>query len=92
MYSLITHLQLSIDLHSDSDKEKMIAEINKMENLQHPNVMPLIGVCFDAGNGISIVMPFMANGSLLSYLKKQRANIYLKRNTNPNTVSGKCLT
>ena len=64
----------------------MIAEINKMENLRHPNIMPLLGVCFDAGNVISIVMPFMANGSLLGYLKKQRPKLYLKNNANINHV------
>ena len=66
----------------------MIAEINKMENLRHPNVMPLLGVCLDAGNVISIVMPFMANGSLLSYLKKQRPKLYLKNNAKTTHVRG----
>ena len=65
----------------------MIAEINKMDNLRHPNVMPLLGVCLDAGNVISIVMPFMANGSLLSYLKKQRPKLYLKNNAKTTHVS-----
>lgn len=76
-------------LHTDSDLKKMIEEINKMENLHHPNVMPLIGVCLDAGNGMSIIMPFMANGSLLDYLKKERANLYLKSDTDLHTVSGR---
>ena len=48
-----------------------------MMDFQHPNVMSLIGVCLDAGPGVSIVMPFMANGSLLDYLKKERASLYL---------------
>ena len=74
-------------LHTDSDREKVIAEINKMKNLHHPNVMPLIGVCLDASKGISIVMPFMANGNLLDYLKKERANLYLKSNVDLSTVS-----
>lgn len=68
----------------------MIAEINKMENLKHPNVMSLIGVCLDSSSGMykmSIVMPFMANGSLLGYLKKHRANLYLKNNANLRNVS-----
>ena len=55
----------------------MLEEITKMKDLQHPNVMTLIGVCLDAGPGVSIVMPFMANGSLLDYLKKERDKIYL---------------
>jgi serine/threonine protein kinase len=48
-----------------------------MKDFQHPNVMSLIGVCLDAGPGVSIVMPFMANGSLLEYLKKERDKLYL---------------
>ncbi len=48
-----------------------------MKDFQHPNVMSLIGVCLDAGPGVSIVMPFMVNGSLLEYLKKERVNLYL---------------
>ena len=37
----------------------------------------LWSVCLDAGPGLSIVMPFMANGSLLDYLKKERDTLYL---------------
>ena len=48
-----------------------------MKDFHHPNVMTLIGVCLDAGPGVSIVMPFMVNGSLLEYLKKERDNLYL---------------
>ena len=48
-----------------------------MKDFQHPNVMTLIGVCLDAGPGVSIVMPFMANGSLLDYLKKERGSLYI---------------
>ena len=53
----------------------MISEINKMKEFDHPNVMPLHGVCLDAGIGVSIVMPYMVNGSLLDYLKRERSNI-----------------
>ena len=55
----------------------MSEEIIKMKDFHHPNVMSLIGVCLDAGPGVSIVMPFMANGSLLDYLKKEREKILL---------------
>ena len=48
-----------------------------MKDFHHPNVMTLIGVCLDAGPGVSIVMPFMANGSLLDYLNKERGSLYL---------------
>ena len=58
-----------------------------MKNLHHPNVMSLIGVCLDAGPGMSIVMPFMANGSLLEYLKKERDKIYLPDTSELEDVS-----
>ena len=48
-----------------------------MKELNHPHVMTLIGVCLDAGPGVSIVMPFMANGNLLEYLKRERTTLEL---------------
>ena len=48
-----------------------------MKDFDNPNVMSLVGVCLDAGPGVSIVMPFMANGSLLGYLKQERDSLYL---------------
>ena len=36
--------------------------------------MKFLGMCFDAPEGYPyIILPFMANGSLLSYLKKKSA-------------------
>ena len=43
-----------------------------MVTLNHPNVLTLKGVCMDRGPIPYIVLPYMANGSLLSYLKKNR--------------------
>ena len=57
------------------DVENMVNEIIKMQEFKHPHVLPLIGVCLDTGPGISIVTPFMANGSLLNYLRKERSNL-----------------
>ncbi len=62
-------------LFSVSDVQDMVCEVNKMKEFNHPHIMSLIGVCLDAGPGVSIVMPYMANGNLLDYLKKERANL-----------------
>ena len=48
-----------------------------MSTLNHPNVLTLMGVCLDGGPAPFLVMPFMFNGSLLSYLKKERDNLIL---------------
>ena len=49
-----------------SDKEQaddIIKEALQMRDLDHPNVMSLIGVCHDESTPY-IVMSYMANGSL----------------------------
>ena len=51
-----------------------------MQELNHPNVLTLMGVCLDGGPAPFIVLPFMANGSLLSYLKKNRNTLLLTEN------------
>ena len=43
----------------------------------HPNVLSLIGVCVDGGTAPYIIMPFMANGSLLAYLKGDRKTLVI---------------
>ena len=55
-----------------------------MKDFNHPHIMPLIGVCLDAGVGV--VMPYMANGSVLSYLKKERKTLLLQDEDNMEQV------
>ena len=58
----------------------MFKESLKMVKFNHQNVMKLIGVCIDKGPSPYIVMPYMAYGSLLSYLKKHRAELTIANN------------
>ena len=46
-----------------------------MYSFRHPNVLTLNGVCLDGGPNPYIIMPFMANGSLLAYLKMNRGRL-----------------
>ena len=59
-------------LYDKSTVRDMLKECAKMYNFDHPNVLTLRGVCLDGGTAPYIIMPFMANGSLLAYLKKNR--------------------
>ena len=60
-----------------------------MKHFNHPNVMTLIGVCLDGGPAPYIVLPFMANGSLLSYLTKERVNLIVRQGNDIQTKVGK---
>ena len=69
-----------------NDLSNMMGEILKMQDFHHPHVMTLIGVSFDANHTPSMVMPFMANGSVLSYLKKNRSSLIISEVADDETV------
>jgi len=54
----------------------LIAESTVMKRFDHPNVLPLLGVCVDPDDGddgvFKVILPFMANGDLRSFLKLNR--------------------
>ena len=78
---------LSAGLFDQQDMDKFVEESVKMSRFKHAHVMGLIGVCLDAGSAPYIVMPYMANGSLLHYLKKERKNLVLDEDTDEDEVS-----
>ena len=47
-----------------------------MLSFEHPNVMSLVGVCLD-GEMPLLIMPFMANGSVLAYVRHHKQELLL---------------
>ena len=58
-----------------------------MKNFANLHVMSLKGVCLDGGPVPYIVLPYMANGSLASYLKKERKSLVMMTDRNISTSS-----
>ena len=58
--------------------DKIMEESLKMKHFDHNNILCLIGVCIEARPAPYIVMPYMLNGSLLEFLRKERNNLMLK--------------
>ena len=56
-----------------------------MLSFKHPNVMSLIGLCFD-GDVPLIIMPFMLGGSLLEYVRRNRHYLYLTLQSSQDKV------
>ena len=54
----------------------LVAESSIMKTFHHPNVLPLLGVCIDYDDEdiLKVVMPFMANGDLRTFLKDSRVS------------------
>lgn len=57
--------------------QDLLKESLRMKEFEHLNVMGLIGVCLNASHSPCIVLPFMANGNLLSYLKNNREDLVI---------------
>ena len=65
----------------------MIKESVKMHSFEHPHVLNIIGVCVDAGSSPFIVMPFMVNGSLLTYIRKEKKNLVVPIDSTDNDLA-----
>ena len=57
-----------------------------MKVFDHLNVLTLTGICLDLLDSPCIVMPFMSNGSLLSYLRKESHNLSTSESTDENVI------
>ena len=57
-----------------------------MKDFDHLNVLPLLGVCLDLGDAPHILTPFMNEGSLLSYLKRERPNFTISENADEDII------
>ena len=61
-----------------------------MYNFEHPHVLGIIGVCVDGGPTPYIVIPFMANGSLLTYIKKEKMNLVVPIDSDDHELASVC--
>ena len=53
--------------------EDFLSESVTMMEFDHPNVIKLLGICFDADHGLPlIVLPYMVNRDLKSFLVSSR--------------------
>ena len=77
---------LHIGTFDQEELDKFVEESLKMSRFNHSHVMGLIGVCLDAGPAPYIVMPYMANGSLLHYLRNERHNIVFSQDIDEEKV------
>ena len=73
--------------YDGSTVRNMLKECSKMSEFDHPNVLTLRGVCLDGGPAPYIIMPFMANGNLLTYLKNNRKTLVIASGSEDEEVS-----
>ena len=74
-------------MFSSSDVRHLVEESQIMTRFDHPNVMKLLGVSVSKNRTLFLVMPFMAQGSLLSFLRKQRSEYTVENEEMTDLVS-----
>ena len=63
----------TIGYSSVESLKSILRESILMKEFDHPNVLNVLGVGFDSDNGLPfIVLPFMVNGDLKTYLISKR--------------------
>ena len=78
---IICNISFFVILYNYTDyKENLQSFLNEcvlMKKLNHPNVLPILGICLESNDETGLpfmLLPFMVNGDLRSYLKKKRKN------------------
>ena len=87
--SLLTYLYFVLlkGFFDQKTAADMMKESAKMQNFQHPHVLNIIGVCVDAGPAPYIIMPYIANGSLLAYIKKEKTHLVIHNDADDELAS-----
>ena len=63
-----------------------------MKNLHHQHVMTLKGVCLDGGPVPYLILPYMANGSVLSYIRREQSNLVIMEEADVEANNGETLS
>lgn len=65
-----------VDVTEHEEVEKFIKESAIMLDFNHRNILNLMGVCFNTEDNLpAIVLPYMTNGDLRTFLKEKKAEM-----------------
>jgi proto-oncogene tyrosine-protein kinase Met len=55
-----------------SSMHEFLSEANRMKDFSHPNILSLIGVSWDPTRKAMVLLPYMKNGDLRSYISNEK--------------------
>ena len=78
---------------SFEDLETFLTEGTLMLDFKHGNVLSLVGVVSEEGERPLVVLPYMENGDLCTFLKRDEiVRDFLPRNVNTLCLTVKCVS
>ena len=88
MYEIYFYEYHYAGMFSTSELKHLVEESKLMSKFDHPNVMKLFGVAISKRHEtLYVLMPYMTQGSLLSYLKKHRCDLMVEYDDVTDSVS-----
>ena len=81
--------------HTATEMKDLLSEYSLMKEVDHPNVIKLLGACTDRRGPIFLIMEFAKHGSLRNYLRRSRNRPELLRTQSrmsSNTSNSKATT
>ncbi|XP_054162071.1 hepatocyte growth factor receptor-like [Oppia nitens] len=76
-------------MYNKKDAQMFVNHLLIARDLRHDNVLEIIGLCFRADNALLIVIPFMENRDLSSYLRNETHELSVRQLINFITDSAK---
>ena len=58
--------------HTFSELSDLLSEYNLLKEVDHPNVIKLLGACTDRRGPLYLIMEFAKHGALRDYLRRSR--------------------
>ena len=75
-FKLLGSTQVAVKMlkpdHRPGDVEDLLSEYNLLKEVDHPNVIKLLGACTDRRGPLYLIMEFAKYGSLRNYLRRSR--------------------
>ena len=65
--------------HSSTDLQDLLSEYSLLKEVDHPNVIKLLGACTDRRGPIYLIMEFAKHGALRNYLRRSRGYLEASR-------------
>ena len=77
--------------HTATELQDLLSEYNLLKEVDHPNVIKLLGACTDRRGPLYLIMEFAKHGSLRNYLRRSRNRpdiMRLQSRVSSNTSGG----
>ena len=68
----VVAVKMTKELECNNELRDLVSEFHLLKEIDHPNVIQVLGACTDPGGRFLLILEYCEHGSLLSYLRQSR--------------------